>query len=635
MGKKGLSSKVKRSLFVSGLSLSLCLTGFLLFYNADRNHLFQPAEHDTYDPLTYKMSLPSGDESNTAATHNKGEDEQSHVHLENILPLVRHGDIMQRLNSGQNGGSVYTFFNDAIISRLSPQEQEYHKTMLKKFIQLYHSLGFNVHILNYIDAVINPNATRLMSQMSINEQAKAVILSMLAWQAKLQENGDTEGGLYSDYEIFPMSNEQSLNQLTSTKMNSLTTLKGYGYRLMVSDITGVDNFIESLLENDTTAPKAFETDQYNSVFADYSINTWRKLLNTDNLRFLIDEIPKILNAHLHRWRLARYDTVTVVDTISIGSHYFSKPILLAVKSLLKTSEHEHIYPIPTISFVERFVVEIMDALPWRTSMDTSQYDQERSLKQMQELLKPFIHDHQKNWNVEIVSSLDMNDNDKNLKLVSIPHPLSLGTAIDLNTKGMVTSSRMSSMNQHDFFSQHLVDSQNVEDLKSYMVKDHSTIVFNSETLSTKQFTHAIALNLGFDIDGVSDEWGVEYQDKAKPLNEVLKQELTISEGDFKMKMEMARNLVTHYESPNSYTETQRQSEETLKTYRDKMKNTPNSYGIADDLESKLDDLSYSEIRHDPMVDFAELWNPNDTELWWLAKSLRYIDEVVATSLANW
>lgn len=592
-----MSQRSKRTLVLSSICVFFITVYCLL-------HSTRDIINETYNPLTYRYAVPRTEEPQRSE----------------VPPLLDHDELSNRLNTQRHRCSVYTFFNDEQVTRLSIQEQQYHKTMLRKFITLYHSLGFNIHVMHHRDATQNENMSRMMARAS-NAKVNDNYLRLLAWQTKLKETGEV-GGLYSDYEIFPTSGFK-LEKLYRDKMGQFTLMDDYEFQVMMSDSNGIDSLIRSLAEKRTDF-EIFETGELSGVFADYTLATWRKLLNTNDLRQVMDEVPKYLNKHLHRWRLSQFDTITIVDPVTLSDHYFSRSIFQTLKSLLHCPNA--LFPPPTNKFMAKFEKDILPHLPARLSMDSHVTTQRENTKALTELMKPHIFECKKQWRVEVSSELVRAE--KQLTFVTVPHPVSVSAALHFNDKHTITSDELVHTKRRDMVTDMLKVSLDE------VVNDTSILFFNAELLSTKGFVLALGLHLGFSIPAVNDQWGLEFHDLSTAFNEIINEEYTISEGEFKRKMDSVKALVQHYESPHSYVINQRQSEAKMKEYRAKIK-ASNKYDTVSDLEQRVLNTQSFESRHDPVVDIAEMWNPQDTQLWWLVQSLRFVDEHVYQLMSRW
>jgi hypothetical protein len=538
---------------------------------------------DTYDPSTYQKS-----------TH----DHHSQKSTE-IQPLIQDEYLSQRLNRAKDR-FIYTFFNDELIGKLSHKEQAFHKQMLKKFIILYHSMGVGVHICHSKDSISNSN-WKEFKETNNNH------LKLLALQEKMNANEDTFA-FYSDYTLFPMNGDW----LQKLRYNQFTLSSDYEFEVMLTDKNGLERLMQSLLHN-TRDLQIMETNELNGIFADYSLETWRKLMNTNDLGMVLEQIPRALNGHLRHWRLGQYDTIAIVDPITLNDHYFSRPMLQTIKSVLQCESS--MYPPPLKSFVKKFENDILPELGLRTNVDSMELREQNSRK-LKDLMRPYVVGCNDHLRIEVSSELD--DGSKTLNMVSIPHPLSIASAMHLTDKHIITNAELIS-SKHDLLDQLL-----------QLDKVSNSILFNSEFITIQNFIESLELFLGFEMKPINDPQGFQFNDLSKAFKDIIGQQFALSENEFKDKMDSAKKLVVKYEEPLPYVINQRQTEEKLQQYRDDLKKDK---AKGADLEQKVLKTQMFESRHDPIVDIAEIWNPRDTGLWWLVKNLRYVDQEIIKALA--
>ncbi|CDR44948.1 CYFA0S16e00342g1_1 [Cyberlindnera fabianii] len=572
---------------------------------------------DTYNPLTY----------NKEQSRPKDTTDKYAKFLEPVTPLFGDDELNKRLHHNPDSkGLVYTFFNDDKIRRLSLHEQKFHRTMLRKWALLYQSLGFSVIILHYNDAVAHSKMRAMANSrvlFSKNDLINENYLKLLAWSYRMsqQPRATGKGALYVDYTIFPVTSRIEKLKVESPKIKQFQLISDYEFQVMLSDKQHIDELIDALIQKNRDFD-IVESPGYGDLFADYSIGVWRKLLHTNNVKVVVDTVPGILDKHIRMWRMAKYSAVNIVDPMALGDHYFIRPILQSIKSVLKCEDS--LYPHPTRNFINLFDRDIAPHLPDRPSADSDIETIKTSEKVIHDLIAPHkVPCEQTAWSISITNGLTLEP--RTINLITVPHPLSSASVLKSEEKRMVTGTDLSTLKECNVISKQLTESTKSDNrLRYYSIHRGNSIFFPSELLTVECFAHSLSLFLGFDIPAINDQWGMEYDDRSTSYSELSGKSFTISEGELKWKLESVRSLISNYEAPVPFVINQRQSEMRLKQYRDDLKLIKEPEKVAD--PKIVLQTQHFESRHDPVVEIAEIWNQQDAELWWDVRSVRWIGE---------
>lgn len=611
----------KRVQISSIVSVALVLLYVLIFRNDELDYT---AIYNTYNPATFRNSLSS---------INHGDDSKDELKLVPIENLFHDEELQKRLNNDLNNFCpVYTFFNDEKIRKLSIEKQRFHKTMLKKWVMLYHSLGFKVNILHYNDAITNPKMDDFVTKKILfnkNNQINENYMKLLAWENRSLQTDQSPGGFYSDYTIFPMISHSSV--LKDLKLNcqdieGFTLFEDYDFQLIRSDRNSISKILESLISKDKDF-EILETAKFNDIFADYSIRTFSKLMNSKNIKTLTERIPKILDQHLRAYRLTnRFAKINVVDPLALSDHYFFRPVFSIFKTLTKCESF--IISPPTKHFLKKFENDIKEKLPDPITPDSSlDY-----ITKMEKLLEG-LYSSQKmirgacSHDMEVQITNELSFESKALNLISIPHPISVLSAIKYNDKNVFLSEEIASVEQNNFLTTLLSKNfKEVKDLENIIKSNElSYYFFNFETMTPDSLRHQLSINLGFELERITDSEPVRYHDASTFLNEIIDESMILSQGELMRKLENVKQLVDRHSEPMSYVINQRQSDSKIQELRDRLKDWNKLEKPTD--PSKILETQHFESRHDPIVEISENFNKLDSSVWHLVKNVRFVDDM--------
>lgn len=588
--------------------------------------------YNTYNPATFKNSFNS---------NSKYEDKEQ-FQLQSIDNLFNDELLQKRINNDLNNFCpVFTFFNDEKIRKLSIEEQKFHKIMLKKWIMLYNSLGFKANVLHYNDAITNPKMESFISKKILfnkNNQINENYMKLLAWENKSSQLGES-AGFYSDYTIFPMvSHSSALDdlRLKCQDFNEFTLLNDYDFQLIISNKDSITNILENLISKNKDF-QILETDKYNDFFADYSIKTFQKLMNSKNTKTITERIPKILDQHLKSNRLLnKFTKINIVDPLAMSDHYFFRPIFSLFKTLTYCSQ-DSIPPPPTQNHLKKFEKEIKDKLPDPITPDSGLEYITKVEKFMEDVYKNQFSNIQRGKclkDLEITVTNELNFDPGALNLISIPHPISVLSALKYNKKNVFISDEIVNIEQNNFLTTQLSGNfKTTNDLIQLIKnKELNYIFFNFEFMNLNSLKNQISINLGFDLGRITDSSPVKYSDQSTYLNEIINENMILSQGELMRKLDNVKSLVAKYGEPMSYIINQRQSDAKIKELRERLKKW-------DQIEKTIDterilETQHFESRHDPIVEISENYNKLDASLWHLVKNVRYIDDVEYKELSS-
>lgn len=611
------------------ISVTLVLIYLLVFRNNDMDYT---AIYNTYNPATFRNTF--------GGTSDDSDNQFKFVPIEN---LFHDEELQKRLNNDMNNFCpVFTFFNDEKIRKLSIEEQNFHKTMLKKWIMLYDSLGFKVNILHYNDAVSNPKMDEFVNKRILfnkNNQINENYMKLLAWENKSLQMDPESGisGFYSDYTIFPMVGHSSVLsdlRLTCKDFQGFTLFEDYDFQLITSDSSSISKILDSLISKNRDF-EILETDKFNSIFADYSLKTFAKLLNNKNIKTLVEKIPKILDQHLRAYRLTnRFSKINIVDPLALSDHYFFRPIFSILRTLTKCEEF--IITPPTKHFLKNFEKNLKERLPDPITPDSDLEYVTRMDKLLEELYsssKTATRNMCSN-DLEVEITNELNFDSKALNLISIPHPISVLSALKYNQKNVFISEEIVSIEQNNFLTTLLSKNfKNIEDLYNIIKNiDLNYYFFNFETMTPDSLRHELSIILGFELDKITDSSPVRYNDASKFLNEIVDENMILSQGELMRKLDNVKQLVSKYGEPMSYVINQRQSNSKIQELRDRLKNWNQLEKPTD--PAKILETQHFESRHDPIVEISENYNKLDSSIWHLVKNVRFIDDMKFKELTN-
>jgi len=582
--------------------------------------------YNTYNPTTFRNSF-------NGQNFNSGNDNQQFKLLP-IENLVKDEEITKRINNDLNNFCpVFTFFNDEKIRKLSIEEQKFHKIMLQKWIMLYNSLGFKANVLHYNDAVTNPKMEEFINKKILfnkNHQINENYMKLMAWENKSLALGE-KAGFYSDYTIFPMISQSSI--LNDLKFNcqdfqNFTLLDDYdNFQLMTSNLESISKILDGLINKN----KDFEilvTDKYNDIFADYSIKIFSKLMNSKNIKTITERIPKILNQHLRTYRLSnKFKKINIVDPLSLSDHYFFRPIF----SIFKTLTHceDVLIPPPTKTYLKRFEKEIAGRLPDPITPDSGlDY-----VQKVEKLMDEFFGAQQLTRGKcpkeapTILITNELKFDTKSLNLISIPHPISVLSALKFNKNHFFKSEDIASIEQNNFLTTLLSGNfKSVEDLKPLIKnKELNHVFFNFESMTPEILRHELSIFLGFDLERIIDSTPVRYGDGSKDLDEIIGEKIIQSQGDLERKLDNVKQLIVKYNEPMPYVINSRQSDSKIQEFKENLKKWNQLEKTTD--PSKILESQHFESRHDPIVEISENFNKLDASIWHLVRNVRYVDNI--------
>lgn len=628
MSYKGFRHKSTKRLVTSSIVSTIVVVIYLIIFK--RGDMDYTTIYNTYNPATFKNSLGS----------NTKYEDKDQFQLQPIDNLFNDEILQNRINNDLNNFCpVFTFFNDEKIRKLSIEEQKFHKTMLKKWVMLYNSLGFKANVLHYNDAVTNPKMESFVSKKILfnkNNQINENYMKLLAWENKSSQLGES-AGFYSDYTIFPMvSHSSALDDLRLKCQNfkEFTLLDDYDFQLIISDQDSITNILESLISKNKDF-QILETDKYSDLFADYSIKTFQKLMNSRNTKTITERIPKILDQHLKANRLLnKFTKINIVDPLALSDHYFFRPVFSLFKTLTQCSQ-DSIPPPPTKTHLKRFDKEIKEKLPDPITPDSGLEYITKVEKFMEELYKnQNIQRGKCTQDLQITVTNELNFDPKALNLISVPHPISILSALKYNKKNVFISGDIVNIEQNNFLTTQLSENfKSPQDLKPLIKnKDLNYIFFNFESMTPDTLRNQISMNLGFEIGRIRDSSPVKYADQSKYLNEIINENMILSQGELMRKLDNVKALVARYGEPMSYVINQRQSDAKIQELRQRLREWDKIEKTTD--TERILETQHFESRHDPIVEISENYNKLDATLWHLIKNVRYIDDVEYKELTN-
>lgn len=661
--------KQRKNIIISSVIFLFLLASIVCTYSSNNKK-----SYTVYNPLTYQHHHQHSNKKSSTASSQTDPDL---LGSSSSLAKLINNDVSR---AAKSTFTIYTFFNEDRISQKSKEEQKFHKTLLKYWITWYQHMGFQIQLLNYQDAVDNPMFVAMKTAGQLMNEKGQIIeknLRLLAWEANIaKEQG--EGGVFIDYSLF--LDLRHLEELRSLKRNELQKFVTYdgSSRILSTNRGSLVNLISTYLTNSEGVHDIIHADSSSispSWFLDYSYPAISMLINTENPRFLYNFIPKLINHQLRHIKLSTIKEFQIVDLVSIADHHFVQPLVRSVNSLIRSSPlSENAFfskvPLPTYDNLNKFIDfkanrgnQNYNKLPAKVTMDDPfnriKSNNEYLLKIYEQLFPKFKMPSPQIRIVNKLPSLDDKNKEEQkgvVNLVSWPHSLNVLTVLDHTNIEVLDGEGIVEFPLRDHItSQVNIDNNNnnkKQQLKNLISKNDQTFFYNFETnlqnLETRDaarlLNQQLSISFGiFDLD--LSPYNTEQQQQEKELihgNRLIDSSSTIYESlhltpeltplQILFKLQQIQKNYFQYKEVNQrpFKINPRQSPESLNQLRAKLRSDPYSKSAiiidTEQLSKLFSQNEMFEAKRDPLIEIAENFNSEDTEIWYFIKNLKFLDQ---------